>query len=399
MNYRNRIVSYATLICFICGAVAGLLWPDSSRKIEFIGTVFMNILKYLALPVLFVSILKSSFKSGVAAAGSVIRAVLLFVIMFVASFLICTLLYSIFSPGKYFSIIDVAAWSGNTASVSLSNILRNLFSIRNMTSINSLYFPSIIIAFLLGFILKALRVRTLGPILDKLESFLMKLLSLVMAFAPIGVFSLMAKMTGSLGIESLKVSGSYVIWAYSGSLVVFFFVMILPLRIVCGITPKCYFMKTGRLLLTAVSTCSSSATLPETMRTCIQGFQSSEKTTSIVTPLGCTIHMCGGAVSFCLLGLSALQMTGHSLSLGTLLTMLFISLLLNMGAPGIPGGGIVLGATYLAMLGLHNMELFLGMYAGIYRILDMAYTSLNVAGDVTANMLIDAWERKHEIIS
>ena len=109
--------------------------------------------------------------------------------------------------------------------------------------------------------------------------------------------------------------------------------------------------------------------------------------------------MCGGAVSFCLLGLSVFQMTGRSITFSVLFTMLFISLVLNMGAPGIPGGGIVLGATYLAMLGLQNMELILGMYAGIYRILDMAYTSLNVAGDVTANLLIDNWERKHETFS
>ena len=79
---------------------------------------------------------------------------------------------------------------------------------------------------------------------------------------------------------------------------------------------------------------------------------------------------------------------------GYLALMLLFALILNMGAPGIPGGGIVLGATYLGMLGVENAALFLGMYAGIYRLLDMAYTSLNVAGDVTANVLIDRMEKK-----
>ena len=104
--------------------------------------------------------------------------------------------------------------------------------------------------------------------------------------------------------------------------------------------------------------------------------------------------MCGGAVSFCLLGFFVMQSAGHSITFGTLLLMLLYSLLLNMAAPGIPGGGIVLGATYLGMLGWDHVELFLGMYAGIYRILDMAYTSLNVAGDVTATLLIDRWEKR-----
>ena len=148
------------------------------------------------------------------------------------------------------------------------------------------------------------------------------------------------------------------------------------------------------MYLTALSTCSSAATLPETMRTCREEFGTSERTTGIVAPLGCTVHMCGGAVSFSLLGLFVLQMTGRTVSPGALLMMLLFSLLLNMGAPGIPGGGIVLGATYLGMLGVEHAELFLGMYAGIYRILDMAYTSLNVAGDVSANVLIDRWEKR-----
>ena len=80
--------------------------------------------------------------------------------------------------------------------------------------------------------------------------------------------------------------------------------------------------------------------------------------------------------------------------MSTLLLMMLFALLLNMAAPGIPGGGIVLGATYLGMLGVENAELFLGMYAGIYRLLDMAYTTLNVAGDVTANVLIDRLENR-----
>lgn len=71
--------------------------------------------------------------------------------------------------------------------------------------------------------------------------------------------------------------------------------------------------------------------------------------------------------------------------------MMVSATLINMSAPGIPGGGIVLGATYLSMF---NIPLsFMGLYAGIYRILDMLYTTLNVTGDVTANILINRSEK------
>ena len=74
------------------------------------------------------------------------------------------------------------------------------------------------------------------------------------------------------------------------------------------------------------------------------------------------------------------------MSIGMFFAMLLLAELLNMAAPGIPGGGIALGAAYLSGLGLPLG--FLGIYSGIYRFLDMTYTTLNVTGDVTANILL-----------
>ena len=276
----------------------------------------------------------------------------------------------------------------------LGSMLKNAFFPGRSTSIHSLYFPAILLSFAAGLLCGALKFETLEKGTAKAERFFQRLLSWVMVATPLGVFSLMATFTACFGLEALASSGAYIAWAYAGCLLALATVMILPLWALCKVTPGQYFKRTGRLFLTALSTCSSAATLPETMRTCREEFAVSERTVGIVAPLGCTVHMCGGAVSFCLLGLFVLQMTGRSASLGTLLLMLIISLLLNMGAPGIPGGGIVLGATYLGMLGVENVGLFLGMYAGIYRILDMAYTSLNVVGDVTAAVLLDRREIK-----
>ena len=130
------------------------------------------------------------------------------------------------------------------------------------------------------------------------------------------------------------------------------------------------------------------------MRVCNEEFGVPESVTSLVVPLGCTIHMCGGAVSFCLLGLFTMQMAGLPVTVPFFLQMLLVATLMNMAAPGIPGGGIVLGATYLTILGAPTG--FIGLYSGIYRLLDMAYTTLNVTGDVTANVLIAKGEEKRK---
>ncbi|MBQ2509730.1 MAG: cation:dicarboxylase symporter family transporter, partial [Erysipelotrichaceae bacterium] len=133
-------------------------------------------------------------------------------------------------------------------------------------------------------------------------------------------------------------------------------------------------------------TCSSAATLPTTMKVCKEEFGVSEEICDIVSPLGCTIHMCGGAVSFALLGLFCSRLYGIEISLGTYLLMSVSALLINMSAPGIPNGGVVIGASYLQLLGI-PLD-FIGFYSGMYKILDMLYTTLNVTGNITANVIL-----------
>ena len=394
MKVRDRIISWCTLLCFFAGAALGLIRPDWAQKIGFLGTAYVTVLKYLALPILVLSVFHAALLGGKNAAGTLIRALALFVLLFTVTFLLSALLYTLIAPGRRLSLVQEVAWEGSRVNVTLAGFLENTFSPSKLTSVNSLFFPLILISFVLGLVCGVLKARFLEKGTAAAMGFFQTLLSWVILVMPLGVLSLMAQFTSKFGLEALKTSGAYIMWAYAGCLLALFTVMILPLWIICKIDPVQYFRRTGRTLLTALSTCSSAATLPETMRACREEFGIAERVVGIVTPLGCTVHMCGGAVSFSLLAFYSYQVMGYSISLGTLLWMLALALLLNMGAPGIPGGGIVLGATYLGMLGLENVELFLGMYAGIYRILDMAYTSLNVAGDVTANVLIDRWENK-----
>ena len=77
---------------------------------------------------------------------------------------------------------------------------------------------------------------------------------------------------------------------------------------------------------------------------------------------------------------------GIGLSFGTIVFLVFIATLINMAAPGIPGGGVVLGAIFLSILGL-PIDL-MGPISGFYRLLDMAFTTINVEGDVAANLII-----------
>ena len=392
---QTHLLSWITLACFVAGGALGLLWPALFSYIGFIGTIYINLLKLMALPIVFCTVFNAAARGVKSASRTLLKTVLLFVVLFTASFLLSGALYSILSPGKGFSLTNGAPWSGAVADLSLESFLETVFSPNIFSSLSSgAMLPSILFAFFMGAVAGKVGAQKTVGLFQELESVFSRMLSYILWLTPLGVFVLMGKCTSDFGAGVLQGALSYILYAWGGCILVVLLVMILPLWVFCKIDPITFFRKTGRVLLTALSTCSSAATLPETLRTCKEEFHVRENVTGVVAPLGCTIHMCGGAVSFCLLGLFLMQMTGRPVSIGLFLLMLLFAEMLNMAAPGIPGGGIVLGATYLSLLGMSDIGLFLGMYAGIYRVLDMAYTSLNVTGDITAALLINQWEKK-----
>lgn len=178
----------------------------------------------------------------------------------------------------------------------------------------------------------------------------------------------------------------YIIIAYVCSIVVMFLVMMLPVWIYNHINPLVYIKNVAKVWLMTVTSCSSLATLPLTIKACTNNFKLPKEKTEIITSLGCTINFCGGAVSFAILGLFCVRMFGVDINLLTYILMLITALFINMAAPGIPNGGVVIGATYLSIF---NIPLdFIGFYSGMYRLLDMSYTTLNVTGDITASILL-----------
>ena len=152
MKVRDRIVSWATLLCFVAGAALGLIRPDWAQRIAFVGTAYVTALKYLALPALILSVFSAAGKGGKTAAGVLVRAIVLFVAMFSATFLLCAIPYTVLSPGKGFRFMGETAWAGERASVTLGSVLQNIFSPGGKITVNALYFPCLIAALAAGLI-------------------------------------------------------------------------------------------------------------------------------------------------------------------------------------------------------------------------------------------------------
>lgn len=389
----KKIINLLIFIGLILGVILGLILPEIMKELSFIGTIYINLLKFIIAPILFTTIMSTIYNSYKSKNKIILKSVVTFIIMFIITFLITSLVFVILNPTKGFSY-NFIEWTGETTKFNLAEIIVNLFPSNIITIFqNNSIFSIILLSILCG--ISAAKIKNgnkLVEIVNVTKDLFNRILEYIMYLTPIGVFSLIGSFIANYGSSIIGLGAKYIGMAYLCSVIVMFIVMILPVWFIAKINPVIYIKKICSIWLMTLTTCSSAATLPLTIKTCNEKLNIPSKITDIVVPLGCTIHMCGGAVSFALLGLFCSSIFGTTITLSTYLLMILSATLINMAAPGIPNGGIVIGASYLSLLGIPLT--FIGFYSGIYKILDMSYTTLNVTGDITANVLINYSERR-----
>jgi Na+/H+-dicarboxylate symporter len=232
------------------------------------------------------------------------------------------------------------------------------------------------------------------------NAIVMQLTDLVMKFAPLGVFALVAKVVAGMGQEDL---GSLV-----HSLGLFFLTVVLTLAIHALITLPLLLALIGRVnpwrhyrammtaLLTAFSTASSSATLPLTIDCVRDNAGVSNRITSFVLPLGATVNMDGTALYECVAAIFIAQAFGLELSFATQFTILLIALLTSIGVAGIPAASLVAITIILTAIGLPLEAV--GVILAVDRVLDMFRTSVNVFSDSCGAVIIARSEGEEGIL-
>lgn len=389
----KKNLSLITLLCLFLGILAGLFAKPLVSAVSFLGTIYINLLKFLIGPVVFTSIVPTvhdSFRRKDSVLG---KAIFTYVAMFLATFFLMSVLVTLLDPAKGFTF-PATEWNGTTQSLSFEEILINLFPSNPVTIFAELkLFAIIVFAYLVGVASASIgNGEKLISWTIIIRDLFFKILEYIMYLTPFAVFALIGTTVMNYGTVILGVGIRYILTAYLGGLLTVIVIMILPVWILTGIDPWNYLKKVYRVWLVSLTTCSSAATLPTTMKVCKEEFGVSEEICDVVSPLGCTIHMCGGAVSFALLGLFCSKLYGVQFSFASYLLMAVSALLINMSAPGIPNGGVVIGATYLQLLGI-PLD-FIGFYSGLYKVLDMLYTTLNVTGNITANVILSRKGKK-----
>ncbi|KJY85334.1 sodium:glutamate symporter [Vibrio galatheae] len=246
----------------------------------------------------------------------------------------------------------------------------------------------IFMAILTGLAIQALDSRG-GPAIRTFKmanEIMMKLVGLVMSLAPYGVFALMIQLGATLDANTLMSVAGYV--ALVVAMLVFWIFVFYPMAvgIATGTSPKAFLRATREQILFSLSTASSNATIPVTMRTLTEKLNVSKSVAGFGVPLGATMNMSGVSIYIALATIFVANAFGQPINTADVFTLGLTILLLSIGAGGVPGGGVVMVGVLLHQLGLPPEGL--AIIAAVDRINDMFCTSSNVVGDTAVNTIV-----------
>ncbi|ESQ16500.1 MAG: dicarboxylate/amino acid:cation symporter [Thiohalocapsa sp. PB-PSB1] len=231
---------------------------------------------------------------------------------------------------------------------------------------------------------------------DGMFHIMMQITDLIMKFAPIGVFALVAETVASTGLEAFVPLAKFFASVVVALGVHFFITLPLLLRFLGNVNPLRHYRAVSPALLTAFSTASSSATLPVTMD-CVENKAGvSNQTTSFVLPLGATINMDGTALYECVAVMFIAQAYGVEMTLATQFTVVLLALLTSIGVAGIPAASLVAIAIILSAVGLPLEGI--GLILAVDRLLDMMRTAVNVTSDSCGAVIIGKSEGEQGIL-
>ncbi|SKC53885.1 Na+/H+-dicarboxylate symporter [[Eubacterium] yurii] len=398
MKKKNLFIRIA--IGFVLGIIIGIVLPEFSINTKVVGDVYLKLIKMMIVPIIFVAV-----------AGGVVnientkdlkrigfKTVALYVGMFILSSIVSLIVAYAIRPGKNVVFTNPPVFEQEITTPSISEFFVNIFPDNPLMAMaEGKILPVIIftILFSVAVIMSGEKGKPAITFINTLSAIFFKLLDMVMETSPIGVMSLMAFSIAKYGLGIFSALGKYIITCYIACVLTYIIAMCLPLFLytkmgIVRLTKSMY-----KVWLVTLSTTSSAATLPTSINVSLEDYKAPESITKFTLPLGCTINMCGGACSFSCLAVFVSDFYGINLTLSQIVTLIFVATLINMAAPGIPGGGIILGASFLSILGL-PFDL-MGPIAAFYRLLDMAFTSLNVTGDLVANLMIAKSEKLWDV--
>lgn len=411
---KSIALHWKILIGMALGVICGLIlsFVDGGgafvgNYIKPFGTIFINLLKLIAIPLILASLIKGVSDlqdiSKLSQMGG--RTILTYVATTLIAVTIGLILVNSIQPGKSISVDTrqelVEAYASDAdqkreaaakqqeagplqalVDIVPSNIFAAATNNRNMLQV-------IFFALFFGIGMILLPQETAKPVKEFFDSFnaiILKLIDMIMMAAPYGVFALLAALVVEApSLELFQALALYAITLLLGlkAMIVVYSVIV---KVFTGRSPSSFFKGIAPAQLLAFSTSSSAATLPVTMECVEENLGVDKEVTSFVLPIGATINMDGTSVYQGVAAVFIAQAFGLDLSLSAQLGIIFTATLASIGTAAVPSAGIVMLVIVLAQAGIP--EAGLALIFAIDRPLDMCRTIVNVTGDAAVSMLV-----------
>ena len=378
----------------------------------FIGTLFLNGLKMVVIPLVVTSIICGVAKIGSEAGFGRLGLKTIGFYALTGFFAVCTglLCVNVMNPG----IVDDKVREKMLSSASDSQSAKiegaidhadkglqglveifhrmvpsNLFKAATEGQLLGLIFFGLLFGFFVSRLSPKAR-ETQVAFWESLNAVILSITKLIISFAPIGVFGLVTPTLMQVGFETLGVMGKFAVTVLLGLAIHALVVLPLLLWVLGKINFKKHYQAMAPALLTAFSTASSSATLPLTMDCIRKRAGVSNKITSFTLPLGATINMDGTALFECVVVVFLAQLFGVEMGFVTQFTVVLMALLTSIGVAGIPSASLVAIIVILQAVGFppESIAMGVGIVYVVDRILDMTRTAINVFGDSCAAVII-----------
>ena len=408
------------LIGILLGIGAGLLFIDAGLEaiaLDWIGpfgTIFIRLLKLIAVPLVLVSLINgvTNMKDVTRLSKIGSKTIGFYILSTVVAITIGLTVVNIIQPGASFSEEKQAQFQERYSKESAEQQLEagkvkergpleflvnlvpeNIFAAAGN---NSEMLKIIFFALIFGIAMVMLpddKTNTIKNLISGLNDVVLKIVDIIMKFAPFGVFGLFVKqiVQNSDTLASLfEALSIYALTVVLGLLIMVFAVYPLVLTLFTKLKYSQFFKGILPAQLTAISTSSSAATLPITMDRCERSLGVSENISSFVLPLGATINMDGTSLYQSVAAVFIAQAFGFDLSFSQQITIVLTATLASIGSAAVPGAGIIMLVIVLESIGLDPSGI--GLVLAVDRPLDMLRTSVNITGDSTIASLIASSE-------
>lgn len=388
-------------IGMLAGILVGLLFLSNPQfttdYLKPIGTIYINLLKFLVVPVVLFSITDGVISlKDLKRVGSVgLKTFVYYMVTTAIAVVIGLVVVNMFKG--YFPMLPSAELNAleYTAkeSPSVMQVIVDIFPdnlLSPMVDMDML--PVIVIAILFGsgILASGEKGAKVGELINCLNEVVMSIMMMIIKFTPIGVFCLMANVVAVNGASIVGTLAIVIGVAYIGYILHVIIVYGLSVRFLSGMSPLAFFKGLAPAMICAFTTTSSNATLPLNIECCNE-LGAEPEISSFVLPLGATINMDGTAIYQAVCAVFIACCYGIDLTLSQMAMIVLTATLASVGTAGVSGAGMIMLAMVLTSVGLPVEGI--AIIAGVDKLFDMGRTTLNITGDATCAIWISKLER------